>query len=263
MTEASVTSVVEVDIKGGPTPHAPPSRADPGDVPKTSTKEMMAIFFISIGGCVFSLLALIGYFNICVTIPDVGQSQLPGGVGDTLSNMIAGGSTGDAICRPITGFGFGGVIVLLISIITFPTAVGTCVAMFTHWKPAQVLIGSKQCTDQLRAKISKPFQMKYLHTIQCIFQAIAFIIALIVVSGTTFPWGCIMSLLASICYGVNIALVFRHFKQPGVPQSLNLGFGEAGEQIVASQKASDSKVASIEKRVADLEAKVKLLMEKA
>ena len=55
MTEASVTSVVEVDIKGGPTPHAPPSRADPGDVPKTSTKEMMAIFFISIGGCVFSL----------------------------------------------------------------------------------------------------------------------------------------------------------------------------------------------------------------
>ena len=72
-----------------------------------------------------------------------------------------------------------------------------------------------------------------------------------------------MSLLASICYGVNIALVFRHFKQPGVPLSLNLGFGEAGEQIVASQKASDSKVASIEKRVADLEAKVKLLMEKA
>ena len=262
MTEASVTSVVEVDIKGGPTPHAPPSRADPGDVPKTSTKEMMAIFFISIGlrssaCCAHRLLQHLHHHT--------GRRPEPASRRCWRHSLKHDRRRKHRRCHLPSDHGL-----WLWRRHRAPhldhhvSDRGWHVRRHVYaLEAAQVLIGSKQCTDQLRAKISKPFQMKYLHTIQCIFQAIAFIIALIVVSGTTFPWGCIMSLLASICYGVNIALVFRHFKQPGVPQSLNLGFGEAGEQIVASQKASDSKVASIEKRVADLEAKVKLLMEKA
>jgi hypothetical protein len=182
---------------------------------------------------VFAVLELIGYVNICQSV------------------------MGISVCVSISSAGFGGVLVVLITIMCLPTALMTCFAMFVHHQPSKVLVGSAQMTNELRARFSKPFQMKYLHGIQSALHLVALICALSALKGVLFPWAAIMSILTTIGYGINLGLVFKHFKNPSVPQSLNLEYGAgASPGAGLANGGSDKRVIELEKTVAALSVKV-------
>ena len=216
----------------------------------TSTNEMKLMFFLSIAALAFNIVALIGYLSgiqICV---DIGAAT--GG----LINV-------EPTCTSISIFslGFKGIICFFISIFGLPTSIGTMLITFIHWQPAKVLFGSQQLTNEMRARYSKPFQLKYMMAIQAILNGVAGILAGFTM-GVTW-WAGIMSLIAGICYAANVGLVFKHFKNPNVATSLNLeyGAGGGGGGGVAS-KALEDKVKSLEAIVMELQKKVAALESK-
>ena len=150
------------------------------------------------------------------SMPEAQRQQFEDSLASTMGSMP---------CSNVMGAGFMGMIALLVGLIALPSTIGLAVTFYTHARPKAVLIGSQQLTDQVRAKLSKPFQVKYANFITGALYIATFVI--LIIQFKTVSWPGIMFLISGVFFVINLGLTFKHFSTPGVPQSLDLGFGGA------------------------------------
>jgi len=231
-----------------------------GQQKTTSTQQMLGIVVVSCIACATTLLASIGYLTHRVKI----ESGL-GGIPDADAGPFMGFNP------PITS------IVAMAAIFICPVALATPVAMFVHWRPSAILFGSKQMTDQLRAKFANPFKMKYLFCVQTFLHLLAMVLtvaskkcaeAVNPATGDTieacvevgFPWMCFFSILSAVLYLVCLGLVVMHFRNPNVATALSIeedGYAANGQTAV-----EPGRIAALESQVQALQTQVEALTSK-
>jgi len=195
-------------------------------VKSTSTPEMMKLVVLSSVAAIVQALALFGWVTAKY---DAGVIEV--------SFM--------SMDPPITS------IVFFAALFSLPTAIATPVAMFTHWKPKAVLLGSQQLTDSLRGQFAAPFRMKYLYCVQAVVNAIGLLSL-----KYTFFWPVALNVVNIVLYAVGLALVVQHFKNPNVPTDLASTAGS-----VLGGTAAVGRIDSLEKEVKDLKKDVQVLKE--
>lgn len=159
-------------------------------IKSTSTPEMMKLVFLSAGAAIVQAIALIGWLTLKIEAGSVKVAFI-------------------SMDPPITS------IVFFAVAFSLPTAIATPIAMLTHWKPNVVLLGSQQLTDSLRGQFAAPFRMKYLYAVQAVVNGIA-----LVSLKYDFFWPVATNIINIVLYGVGLALVVEHFKNPNVPTDL-------------------------------------------
>jgi len=185
----------------------------------TSTPEMMKLVFLSAIAAVVQAIALIGWLTL-----EVGEGIVKVGF--------------ISLDPPVTS------IVFFAAAFSLPTAIATPVAMFTHWKPAAVLLGSQQLTDSLRGQFAAPFRMKYLYFIMTFINGLALVLSL----KYKFFWPAALNILNIVLYGIGLVLVIQHFKNPNVPTDLATTAGS-----VMGSSADVGRIEALEKDVKNLQ----------
>merc|ERR1712072_286895 len=125
-------------------------------------------------------------------------------------------------------------------------------AMFTHWKPEAVLLGSQQLTDSLRGQFAAPFRMKYLYSVQVVINCIALLSL-----KYAFYWPAILNITNIVLYGIGLLLVIQHFKNPNVPTDL-----ATTAASVMGGTADVGRIAALEKDVKTLQEEIKELRDR-
>lgn len=110
----------------------------------TATMQMKAMFVLAVASFALAVVACIQNFGGYTPEPIMGV-ELP-----SISLFSAG---------------IKGIITVVISISVLPPGLGAAVIFFTHAFPSKVLFGSKQMTNEIRSRQSKPFQLKYLNAL--------------------------------------------------------------------------------------------------
>lgn len=233
---------------------APTADIEAGEQKTTSTQQMLGIVVVSSVAFVTTLLGSIGYLTHRVKI-DSGVDGIP--------DVDAGPFM--SFNPPLTS------IVGMASIFICPIALATPVAMFVHWRPEAILCGSKQMTDQLRAKFANPFKMKYLFCVQAFLHLLVMVLTVASkkcaeaanpVTGDTveacvevgFPWMCFFSIMSASLYSGCLCLVIFHFRNPNVATALSI---EEGGYVVAGKNGVEvGRISTLETQVQALQAKV-------
>jgi len=193
-------------------------------IKSTSTPEMMKLVILSSVAAIVQILALFGWVT----------SKVDAGIVE-VSFM--------SLDPPITS------IVFFAALFCLPTAIATPVAMFTHWKPKAVLLGSQQLTDSLRGQFAAPFRMKYLYSVQAVVNGIPLLSL-----KYTFFWPVVLNVLNIVLYAGGLALVVQHFRNPNVPTDLASTAGS-----VLGSTAAVGRIDSLEKEVKTLKQDVQTL----
>ena len=229
----------------------------------TSTIQMAGIVVLSLVAAVFTFIQMTGYLDLAKAC--------------TTDEPTACGLS--EFASPA------GVMVIMASLMLVPVAISTPIAMFVHYKPDVVLLGSKQMTDQLREKFANPFKMKYLFFIQGVLNFVMLIImceaeecedmqvptydASGFATGSTtkeicyeigWQWPCAFNLLNGLLYFACLALVFSHFMNPNVATSLSIEMG--GFAAGGGGGASEGRVKTLEITVTSLQEQLDALSAK-
>merc|ERR1712032_909105 len=194
----------------------------------TSTPEMKILVALSSVAAFVQAIALIGWITAKV---DAGIVQT-GFIG---------------MDPPITS------IVFFAAAFCVPTALVTPVAMFTHWKPKFVLLGSQQLTDSLRGQFAAPFRMKYLYGVMAFVNGIA-----LVSLKYKFFWPAAFNMLNIALYSAGLALVFKHFQNENVPTDLAT---TAGSMIGSTAAIDAGRLDALERDVKILKQELEALKE--
>lgn len=119
-------------------------------------------------------------------------------------------------------------------LLSLPVAIGAPFAMFTHWKPDVVLLGSQQVTDSLRSQVAAPCRMKRLYYVMAFLNGVAFVSL-----KYAFYWPLALNMLNMGLYAAGVAMVLQHFKNPNV---LILATTDAGRIDALEHEVKNLKV---------------------
>lgn len=234
------------------------ANAPPSSLPKTDTIYMKMIFVIGLVAFGISAVGTVGSIlgkNFCVGMGDITDSMtpeqkaqyemLPESVKEQFAESLQS-SLSSMPCQNVFGLGFKGTIAFFIGVFGLPSILGVTTAMWTHARPATQILCSQQLTDELRAKFSKPFIVKYAMFITGALNIAAFVLLNMAVNGISWPG--LMFLISGILFIINLGLVFLHFAVPGVPQSLDLGYKGKNDP------SADRRMAEMEAQMAQMRA---------
>merc|ERR1719440_2625065 len=140
-------------------------------VGSTATMQMKVMFMLAVISFALEVVAVIIYFGGYA--PDVSGA---------LASMGVTGVTMDLPKISLFSAGIKGILCIICAISALVPALGAAVVFFTHAFPSVVLLGSQQMTNEIRAKQSKPFQIKYLNFILGAIHIAAGVLGFLVVS---------------------------------------------------------------------------------